>query len=673
MSIPTCAVTCTFTDVNDAPVAQAEVVARLSKAEIYLGVVVPLKVKGTTDDNGVVVLDLWPNELGGAGTHYTISLHVDGLNVAEVKCYIPKDTPAVNLEDHIIDRDFNPPPVVIVGPPGPPGVTPGQAALIGKAVTSAGLRMAIIGASTEERANPRWNVPAANYQRVAGVATVTMQFALADQFFLPGMRIRLACGNRPDVEGTFAVVSSSTSAGVSTTITYADARPDVVAGTLGGSAEVIDVAAWTVAGGWPMHLNLALGARLDISVIATGGTNIVTDWGAERVAQLEAAGPFDVVLIGAGILGNAIKAYGAAPSAAYQALCDLIEAIRDMEDWAPRLVLVEELPATRDLQPTDPTYTAGLRLNRRLWSDLPKTYTFVRVLPGADAMVQSWSPADSAPSTDVLNGWPEANMLASDGIHPAFAWSWVRGLAIAEYVAAFAADWPVPEMGMLPDSRLVNTPADADGAKNGNLLAGLWGNVAAGQVTMTNPGCSGVGPAGSAMGFPSGRIGSSGSSTAVGSLRPAFTGGAEWVISIDGAGSTDGYTFVAEHSPAALLAALNDATAQGRWIDLWLPLSLQVPDVRILWASVELVATVAGQEYRLAAPQANAGQFSQGALARALDGGYSGLMRPPRFFLPVATYTAAALRVTVKEIPGNVASGRTTLVWGPGQRLQVVG
>jgi hypothetical protein len=708
MPIPTCAVTCTFTDQAGDPIAGAEAVARLSRPEVYEGFVVPLKHIGTTDAAGQVVFDLWPNALGDSGTRYTISLRVDSMVVSDFKIYVPKDTPAINAEDHVVDRNFEVPPLVIEGPEGPPGpegpagpagpqgaqgvagpagpagpqgiqgvqgiqgadgppgppgdpgVTPEDASLIGKAVASAGLRFAIIGASTAARAHPLWNVTPANYQRIGGVVTLTMDFAEADQHFLPNQRIRFACANRVGAEGTFAITSCSVNPGVSSTITYPDARPNVVAGALGGNGTVLDVC------GWPMHLNLCRDGRLDLVVIATGGTNIVQDFKAEGVAQVVAQGPFDGVFIDHGLLGNGLNSFGAGPNACFDSLCELIELLRD--EVKPRVILVEALPASRAVGPTDPTYTGGLRLNRRLWTELPRLYPFVRVVPCAETMTESWSPIDAEPSEDVAKGWPEANMQAADGIHPAYAWSWVRGAAIAEALADFEADWPVPAMSILPDTRLVNTPADADGQKNGNLARGLWGNVVAGQVSFSNPGCSGFGPAGSAIGFPTGR----GTSVAVSKLQPCFGGGAEWRIDIDGFGSPGGYLFLAELSDPWLLAALNDPTVQGRWIDWWLPLSLSVPDIKILHVAVELVATVGGQEYRLAAPQANAGRHTQAELARALDAGYSGPLKPPRFFLPAQVYTAAAIRVSIKEVP-NTPSGRTTLMWGPEQRFQVVG
>lgn len=60
------------------------------------------------------------------------------------------------------------------------------------------------------------------------------------------------------------------------------------------------------------------------------------------------------------------------------------------------------------------------------------------------------------------------------------------------------------------------------------------------------------------------------------------------------------------------------------------------------------------------------------AQGRAMDAGYSGTVRFPRFRVPTATYTAAKFVVTVKEINGSVASGKTVVVFGAGQKFEVL-
>ncbi|MFZ5548083.1 MAG: hypothetical protein ACOZJX_05260 [Pseudomonadota bacterium] len=536
----------------------------------------------------------------------------------------------------------------------------------GRQMASAGLRMAIIGASTEARAHPMWSGTAAQYQRVSGVVTVTVDYILANYPMLPGKEIRIGCGNRPDVEGRFAITSCSVAAGSSMTITYPDARPDVAAGTLGGGIDLHDVSCYTVSGGFPAHLNLCMGGRLELEVIATSGTNLVTDWGDARVDQLVARGHFDVILIGTGVIGNTINAFGAGPAVAFSALKTLIEKLRDR--CAPRLVLVETPSASRTITPASSVYTTAQALLRRMWTELPRLYPFVRVVPCSEAMIQNYSAHNAAPSEDVANGWPELAALADDGVHAAYPWSAVRGEVLADTLLRHMAPHISPEMGVLPDTNLVNTALDPDGGKNRNYAQGLWGNVAGTQVTISSTGCSGVAPAGSAISFTAGR----GTSTAVSALSTNPRGGTRWAITIDGKGSASGYTLQADRAPSWLLDMLNDPAVQGKYLDWFTPLSVQCGDLKLIYADVKLMATAGGVEYTLAAPLANQGQFHQAGILRGMDAGFAGVLRAPRFKVPIASFTAASIRVTVKEVNGSVASGRTVVTWEAGERFHLI-
>lgn len=547
---------------------------------------------------------------------------------------------------------------------------PSSAGLIGKAVATAGLRGCIIGASIEARANPCWDFARADYQRINGEVTLTFAYALADKAFLPGQRVRVTANKDVGIEGSFDITSSSFVANTSTTVKYLDPRPDVPANSMIGSGGLIhDLQAWTCSGGFPVHLNMHLDARADLTVIATGGTNIITDWGVDRIQQVADQGPFDFVVIGAGACGNAIKVYGAGPAAVTQALRNTIELVRDLV--RPRLIFVESLPNNRDVTPTGgmaAIWTAGQRFNRALWK-LQSEYPFVRVIPGGETMVSNFSAYNVAPSADVSNGHPEANMLGSDGVHSAYAWAALRGAVMADSLLPHIAPWPSPEMGILPDTATVATTPDVEGGKIANYLPGLWGNVDTGKVTIASAGCTGVGPATASMSFTAGR----GSSTAVGTLVTDPMGGADWEIVINGSGSSTGYTFQCDLAPPALLTALN-GDLQGKLCDLYLPLDLSLAvENGLIWADVSLLATVGGVQYLLAAPMGNIGQYSQASLGRAMDGGFAGVLTPPRFRVPAVAYTAAVLRVTLKEVNGNVPSGRTVLRWGAGQRLQLVG
>lgn len=553
------------------------------------------------------------------------------------------------------------------GAPGADGAdgAPGAAGAKGDpGPTSSGLRMAIIGASIEARGHPLWSFTAANFQRVNGLVTMGFAVQIAEQHFLPGHRIRIACGGRPDIEGTFTVVSCVVT-GFGTQVTYNDARADIAANTLGEGGELQDLQSNSLAASWQAHLNIALGGKLDIVTVATGGTNIVSHWGADRVAQVAAQGPFDAVLIGAGVLGNALKA-GQGPAAILTALRTLIELVHT--ELNPRLVFVEGVPLSRDIAIASAAYTAGENLNRAIYRDLQREYPYVRPVIGGEAMGQNYSAYNAAPSADVQANYPEAGALAPDGIHASYGWSRIRGYVVAESMLPFVALWPVPEMGAFPCTRQVATAADPDGKKHSNLALGFWGNVDSTKVALAGTGVSGVGPAGASVSFTANRN----TSTVVGSLQTNPAGGTDWLLAITGSGGATGYTFQADMAPAWLLSALNDATVQGKPVDLFVPMDFQFGATKIMWMSLELLATAGGQQYPLAAGFANRGSNQMAAQGRTMDAGFSGVVRFPRFVVPAQAFTAAVLRATVKEVNGSIVSGLTQLRFGPGQRFDVV-
>lgn len=545
----------------------------------------------------------------------------------------------------------------------------------GKMPMAGGLRMAITGASTESRANTMWDATPATYQRINGVVTVTMTYTLQDKPFPVGHRIRLVADKRADLEGTFEITSAVVTPSTSTVLQYRDNRADVALGSVSGSTvmAVHDTHVHAITAGWPMYMNMALGGRLDVSIIATGSTNSVDEgidgWGDERISQIAAQGPFDIVFIGGGLIGNAINGGGYTVTRAFNGLARIIRSIA--ERVQPKIVLVEGLPpnANTGITPTSAVTTAALRLQRKLWRDLQRQFPFVRVVPNVEAMVTNYSAFNASPSTDYLNGRPESTAMATDGVHPVAPYSRVRGLVVADSLRDIVSPWASPEMGFYSDTRQVNNVVDNEGFFNPNWLPGLWGNIDATKVTLANAGCSGSGPAGGDVNFTAGR----GTTTAVGALLTDPNGGGDWQVTITStAGSTSGFTCDITHAPTALLSALQNASVQGKFVDIFLPLTLQVVAGKILWVAVELVATIGGTSFVVAGAQGQDGLYTMAAQSRALDAGYSGVLRFPRFKVPSGTYTTATFRVRVKEINGSQASGTTIVRWGPGQRFEVL-
>ena len=72
MSIPTVPVTCKAANSEGQGIAGAIFRAQLDKTEKYQGYVVPDVVEAVADENGVAILNLWPNALGVSGSLYRI-------------------------------------------------------------------------------------------------------------------------------------------------------------------------------------------------------------------------------------------------------------------------------------------------------------------------------------------------------------------------------------------------------------------------------------------------------------------------------------------------------------------------------------------------------------------------------------------------------------------------
>lgn len=87
--VPTIPVTCRASDQNGNPIVDGRFVAKLDREEIYQGFVVPEEIEGFTNDQGICVLNLWPNALGVNGSGYRVrawnpdtgKLFLDGIAV----------------------------------------------------------------------------------------------------------------------------------------------------------------------------------------------------------------------------------------------------------------------------------------------------------------------------------------------------------------------------------------------------------------------------------------------------------------------------------------------------------------------------------------------------------------------------------------------------------------
>lgn len=138
MTLPTCATTITAVSPSGEPLANVPVQAYLTAPEAYQGLVVPGMVSGTTNAQGVCVLNLWPNVLGSAGSRYVVM--VGGVlpeqPLATVYARIPNQ-PACNLHEHTVTRGGVAP--VVLQAPAPGGFSVQR-------VSDTVLRLSLVGA-----------------------------------------------------------------------------------------------------------------------------------------------------------------------------------------------------------------------------------------------------------------------------------------------------------------------------------------------------------------------------------------------------------------------------------------------------------------------------------------------------------------------------------------------
>lgn len=105
MSTPTVPVTVTLAAQDGTPYEGVTVRARLSKNEVYEGIVISSQEEAVTDENGVAVLDLFPNApsptgLGTQGTTYRFTAAIPGGRALNVNARVPNE--ACRLENILV-------------------------------------------------------------------------------------------------------------------------------------------------------------------------------------------------------------------------------------------------------------------------------------------------------------------------------------------------------------------------------------------------------------------------------------------------------------------------------------------------------------------------------------------------------------------------------------------
>lgn len=167
MSVPTCAVSCYVYSDTGAAVAGAIVSATLNRIDVDAGdgYVFPKSVYGTTDANGLTVLNLWPNELGATESMYAIKISTPSGKKVTVNAVVP-NTLTARLEE-------------ISEIPPYDGKTDGQLALTA-AIAAGSIASAAATAASSSAASASSSATSAQSSQSGAAASATLAFGYKD-------------------------------------------------------------------------------------------------------------------------------------------------------------------------------------------------------------------------------------------------------------------------------------------------------------------------------------------------------------------------------------------------------------------------------------------------------------------------------------------------------------
>lgn len=492
-----------------------------------------------------------------------------------------------------------------------------------------------------------------SYSRTSGVVTVT--FGGNPPPLLPGNMIRVASNKHPEIEGQFAISTYNTS---TQTATWADNRSNITAGTIAGSAiDLHDMQAYAFSQAWVQHMIMGLGGRVQPYIIATGGTNVQDWFDNTRLANIAANGPYGAIIISGGGIGNAILGQGRSGTQVFDDIVAMIQMLVQVTG-CDRVYLFTP-PPNRNITPNDSTnqagdpvgrFTTGTILYRKMYRDIVARLPFVKVVSVGEALI---GPYGTTTTTDMQNGWPDANYMNTDGTHYSYPALRLVGMTASHEIGrdmqAFA-----PETHQYADNRSVNTVADPTGNYNPNLAVGLWGTVATSTtattaVTGTYP--TSLNPTLTWLNRGSAKVQNM-------VVQPNLEGGSDWVITVqDITGGNPGPKLTVDLQPTWLLNAMNDTTVQNKYIDIFFPMYITSPnEFSLVSITVGLYATIGGIEYHIASALSNDGFYSMISQGRAMNCGFGGVLRFPRFKMPAQGVVASAsLRLTAQHIDNTVA------------------
>lgn len=547
-------------------------------------------------------------------------------------------------------------------------------------------KIGIIGASTAERMNVLYGCDPTTYQRQVdpnsglAIATITTNTTL-DSPLNVGRQFRITCDIYPQIEGWFTIQSVSAS-GSGIKITYVDNREPIGRNQVPANAQVhyVDPAFYTVSSGVLTHLSMAVGGGIQPVVAATGSTNSIQQWMFpatvyyNRIDNLLSQGPFGLIVVGSGMLGDALLA-GYGPEEIYASLVYICNRVVS----SGTRVAVETINASRNFRPNsnNPTnggtegsiYQSGARLTRMIWRDLPNDIPNVIIIPVNETMVTNVVGTYSGAETDVQNGWPPIDLGNSDGTHYAYGMSRLIGAgAWAPVLMREVLPWDSGCYSM-PDCLWNATINDGDGNPNQNAMS-AWFDVVP-TVTATSP-VTGLMPQGCRIDV------SHPSASAVGTSAVTSNSekGQDWIVTYadSGSGSSAGPTITLAITGFTNQKFLTTLQANpGKTLDIRLPIFV-ADIIENVWLAFEAALYVDyGTGMQPFCGSCDIGLYRQAGIGRAMDAGFDGIFHFPVTQVPFdsANIVGAELRLSLFGVPSTSQGLNTSLGVRAGGRFDI--
>jgi len=271
MSLPLVNVTCIAVDQNGTPVASAIVKAKLTKAEIYGGFVVPASVTTTADATGTAVLQLWPNALGANGSMYQVTVTRPGTGELILSKTVSVPNSACNLHQILTEEPYPP----IDAAQQALAAAQGALALVTTQATNAAASASASAGSATAAANSATGAASSATSAASSASTATAQASASDSSATAAAASAAAALASKNASATNEANAANSATSASTSATNA-ASSATAAASSATSASTSAATATTQATGAATSASTATAQASNAATSATSAANSAT-------------------------------------------------------------------------------------------------------------------------------------------------------------------------------------------------------------------------------------------------------------------------------------------------------------------------------------------------------------------------------------------------------------